>query len=311
MAHTHDHQDHASGAHAHAHGPIDYSRAFAIGVAANLAYVAVQTGYGLQANSVALLADAAHNLSDVLGLVLAWGAATLAKRLPSQRFTYGLRRSSILAALLNAAFLLLVTGGIAWEAIQRFLEPVDVTGATVIWVAALGIAVNGGSALLFLSGRKHDLNVRGAFMHMAADAVVSLGVVLAGFGMVFTGWLWLDPAVSLLVSAVIVVGAWSLLRDSVRLALDAVPEGVDIDKVRAYLCELPGVVEIHDLHVWGMSTTETALTAHLVMPGGHPGDAFMAAVSTRLHEEFHIGHSTVQVETNPDHPCVLAPESVV
>ena len=248
MAHTHDHQDHASGAHAHAHGPIDYSRAFAIGVAANLAYVAVQTGYGLQANSVALLADAAHNLSDVLGLVLAWGAATLAKRLPSQRFTYGLRRSSILAALLNAAFLLLVTGGIAWEAIQRFLEPVDVTGATVIWVAALGIAVNGGSALLFLSGRKHDLNVRGAFMHMAADAVVSLGVVLAGFGMVFTGWLWLDPAVSLLVSAVIVVGAWSLLRDSVRLALDAVPEGVDIDKVRAYLCELPGVVEIHDLH---------------------------------------------------------------
>jgi cobalt-zinc-cadmium efflux system protein len=308
MAHTHDH-DHSG--HAHAHGPSDYRLAFAIGVVANLVYVAVQTGYGVQANSVALLADAAHNLSDVLGLVLAWGAATLAKRLPSQRFTYGLRRSSILAALVNAIFLLLVTGGIAWEAIQRFLQPVPVAGATVIWVAALGIVVNGGSALLFMSGRKHDLNVRGAFMHMAADAVISLGVVLAGIGLLFTGWLWLDPAVSLMVSAVIVIGTWSLLRDSVRLALDAVPEGVDIDKVRACLRELSGVVEVHDLHVWGMSTTETALTAHLVMPTGHPGDVFMAAVSKRLQEEFHIGHATVQVETNPEHPCVLAPETVV
>lgn len=310
MAHTHDH-DHSGHAHAHVHGPSDYRLAFAIGVVANLIYVAVQTGYGVQANSVALLSDAAHNLSDVLGLVLAWGAATRAKRLPSQRFTYGLRRSSILAALVNAVFLLLVTGGIVWEAIQRFLQPEPVAGATVIWVAALGIAVNGGSALLFMSGRKHDLNVRGAFMHMAADAVISLGVVLAGIGLVFTGWLWLDPAVSLIVSAVIVMGTWSLLRDSVRLALDAVPEGVNIDKVRACLCELPGVVEVHDLHVWGMSTTETALTAHLVMPEGHPGDAFMAAVSKRLQEEFHIGHATVQVETNPDHPCILAPESVV
>ncbi len=310
MAHTHDH-DHAGHAHGHAHGPSDYRLAFAIGVAANLVYVGVQTGYGVQANSVALLSDAAHNLSDVLGLVLAWGAASLAKRLPSQRFTYGLRRSSILAALVNAVFLLLVTGGIAWEAIQRFLQPVPVAGATVIWVAALGIAVNGGSALLFMSGRKHDLNVRGAFTHMAADAVISLGVVLAGIGLVFTGWLWIDPAVSLIVSAAIVAGTWGLLRDAVRLALDAVPEGVNIDKVRACLCELPGVVEVHDLHVWGMSTTETALTAHLVMPGGHPGDAFMAAVSKRLQDEFHIGHATVQVETNPDHPCVLAPESVV
>jgi cobalt-zinc-cadmium efflux system protein len=310
MAHIHDH-DHASDARALAHGPIDYGLAFAIGVALNLAYVGIQTGYGVRASSVALLADAAHNLSDVLGLVLAWGAVTLAKRLPSQRFTYGLRRSSILAALVNAAFLLLVTGGIAWEAIQRFLEPVPVAGATVIWVAALGIAVNGGTALLFIAGRKHDLNVRGAFMHMAADAVISLGVVLAGIGMVVTGWLWLDPAVSLIVSAVIVAGTWSLLRDSVRLALDAVPDSVDIDNVRACLCKLPGVVEVHDLHVWGMSTTETALTAHLVMPEGHPGDAFMAAVSKRLQEEFHIGHATVQVETNPDHPCVLAPESVV
>jgi cobalt-zinc-cadmium efflux system protein len=310
MADAHDH-DHSGHAHAHAHGPSDYRLAFALGVVANLVYVAVQTGYGVQANSVALLSDAAHNLSDVLGLVLAWGAATLAKRLPSQRFTYGLRRSSILAALVNAVFLLLVTGGIAWEAIQRLLQPVPVAGATVIWVAALGIAVNGGSAMLFMSGRKHDLNVRGAFMHMAADAVISLGVVLAGIGLVFTGWLWLDPAVSLIVSAVIVVSTWSLLRDSVRLALDAVPDSVNIDKVRTCLCELPGVVEVHDLHVWGMSTTETALTVHLVMPEGHPGDAFMAAVSKRLQVEFHIGHATVQVETNPDHPCVLAPETVV
>ena len=310
MAHAHDH-DHVSDVHKHAHGPVDYSQAFAIGVTLNLAYVAIQAGFGLRANSVALLADAAHNLSDVLGLVLAWGAGSLAKRVPTPRFTYGLRRSSILAALINAAFLLLVTGGIAWEAIQRFLHPVPVAAATVIWVAALGIAVNGGTALLFMSGRKQDLNVRGAFMHMAADAVVSLGVVLAGIGMMFTGWLWLDPVISLIVSAIIVAGTWGLLRDSVRLALDAVPEGIDMTKLRACLGEVPGVVEVHDLHVWGMSTTETALTAHLVIPQGHPGDAFMAAVAQRLQQEFHIGHATIQVETNPDHPCVLAPETVV
>jgi cobalt-zinc-cadmium efflux system protein len=308
------HAGHAHGhahSHAHAHGPMDYGRAFAIGVGLNLTYVIVQAGYGLLANSVALLADAAHNLSDVLGLVLAWGAAALAKRLPSARFTYGLRGSSILAALANAAFLLLVTGGIAWEAIQRLLHPSPVAGVTVIWVAALGIAINGGSALLFMSGRKHDLNVRGAFLHLLSDAVVSFGVVLAGIGIIYTGWLWLDPAISLIISVVIVAGTWGLLRDSVRLALDAVPEGVNIHHVRACLAELPGVVEVHDLHVWGMSTTDTALTAHLVMPEGHPGDAFVAEVCQRLQDEFRISHATVQVEITLGHPCVLAPDHVV
>ena len=317
MAHVHDHPEHEHDhdeqgrAHGHHHGSVDYGRAFAIGVALNLTYVAAEVVAGLLANSVALLADAAHNLSDVLGLLLAWGASILAKRLPSQRFTYGLRSSSILAALANGAFLLLVTGGIAWEAIQRFLEPTPVEGAIVIWVAALGVAVNAGTAMLFMAGRKDDLNIRGAYLHMAADAAVSLGVVVAGIGMVYTGWLWLDPVVSLAVSAVIVIGTWGLLRDSVRLALAAVPEGIEIESVRAFLAGLSGVAEVHDLHIWGMSTTETALTAHLVMPQGHPGDAFLADVCTRLQNEYRIGHATIQVETDPSRACALAPDSVV
>ena len=299
--------DHAG----HSHGTPNFGKAFAIGVGLNLAYVVVQVVFGIRANSVALLADAAHNLSDVLGLLLAWGAIVLAKRRPTQRFTYGLRGSSILAALANGAFLLLVTGGIAWEAVQRFFEPASVSGSTVIAVAAVGIVVNGGTALLFLAGRNDDLNVRGAFLHMAADAVVSLGVVIAGIGIVFTGWLWLDPAVSLIVGAVIVVGTWGLLRDSIRLALDAVPEGIEIDRVRSYLAGLPGVTELHDLHIWGMSTTDNALTVHLVMPKGHPGDQFVANVCQHVHDTFRIGHTTIQVETDPDHGCVLAPEHVV
>ena len=313
-AHDHDPHDHHhehDPAHGRHHGASDYGRAFAIGVCLNLAYVIVQTGYGVLANSVALLADAAHNLSDVFGLLLAWGATVLAKRLPSQRFTYGLRSSSILAALANGGFLLLVTGGITWEAIHRLFAPAPVAGTTVIWVAALGVVVNAGTALMFMSGRKHDLNLRGAYLHMTTDAMVSLGVVVAGIGMVYTGWLWLDPAVSLVISVVIVISTWSLLRDSTRLALDAVPEGIEIDAVRTYLCGLAGVSELHDLHIWGMSTTETALTAHLVMPNGHPGDAFMADVSKRLHHQYRIGHATIQVEIDPDHACALAPDSVV
>jgi cobalt-zinc-cadmium efflux system protein len=307
MSHNHSHHDHSG----HGHSTPDFGKAFAIGVSLNLAYIIVQIVFGLRANSVALLADAAHNLIDVLGLFLAWGAIVLAKRRPTQRFTYGLRGSSILAALVNGAFLLLVTGGIAWEAIQRFFEPVPVAGGTVIAVAALGIVVNAGTAMLFATGRKGDLNIRGAFLHMAADAVVSLGVVIAGVGIVYTGWIWLDPAVSLLVSAVIVVGTWGLLRDSVRLALDAVPEGIETDSVRSYLAGLPGVTELHDLHIWGMSTTETALTVHLVMPAGHPGDPFVASVCQQVHDTFRIGHTTIQVETDPAHPCELAPEHVV
>jgi cobalt-zinc-cadmium efflux system protein len=306
-SHHHSHHDHS----AHGHAAPDFGKAFAVGVSINLAYVAVQVVFGLRANSVALLADAAHNLSDVLGLLLAWGAIVLARRGPSQRFTYGLRASSILAALANGAFLLLVTGGIAWEAIQRFFEPAPVSGGTVIWIAALGIVVNAGTAMLFVAGRKDDLNIRGAFLHMAADAGVSLGVVLAGVGIVYTGWLWLDPAVTLLVSAVIVGGTWRLLRDAVRLALDAVPEGIEIDRVRSYLARLPGVTELHDLHIWGMSTTETALTVHLVIPKGHPGDQFVAGVCQHVRETFRIGHTTIQVETDPAHPCELAPDHVV
>lgn len=315
MPHADHHGSHnAHAAHAHAHGhhhAPDYGRAFAIGIVLNLIYVIAEAGYGLLANSVALLADATHNLSDVLALVLAWGSTVLARRVPSQRFTYGLRSSSILAALANAAFLLLVTGGIAWEAIQRLLNPAPVSGAIVIWVAALGVVINTGTALLFMSGRKQDLNLRGAYLHMAADAMVSVGVVVAGIAMFFTGWVWLDPLVSLTVSVVIVAGTWGLLRDSVRLALAAVPEGIEIETVRAYLAGLPGVAEVHDLHIWGMSTTETALTVHLVMPQGHPSDGFMTDVSAHLQREYRIGHATIQVETDPDSACALAPDHIV
>ena len=307
MSHDHSHHDHS----AHGHGTPDFGKAFAVGVSLNLAYIIVQVLFGLRANSVALLADAAHNLSDVLGLLLAWGAIALSKHGPSRRFTYGLRGSSILAALANGAFLLLVTGGIVWEAVQRLFEPAPVSGGTVISIAALGIVVNGATAVLFAAGRRDDLNIRGAFLHMAADAVISLGVVLAGIGIVYTGWLWLDPAVSLLVSAVIVAGTWGLLRDSVRLALDAVPEGIEIDRVRSYLAGLPGVTELHDLHIWGMSTTETALTVHLVIPKGHPGDPFVASVCQHIRDTFNIGHTTIQVETDPAHPCELAPDHVI
>jgi cobalt-zinc-cadmium efflux system protein len=222
-----------------------------------------------------------------------------------------LRGSSILAALANGAFLLLATGGIAWEAVQRFAHPEAVAGITVIVVAALGIAVNTATALLFMSGRKGDLNIRGAFLHMAADAVVSFGVVLAGIGIVYTGWLWLDPVTSLVISVVIVAGTWGLLRDSVRLALQAVPEGIEIERVRAYLADVPGVAGVHDLHVWGMSTTDTALTAHLVMPKGHPGDAVVAGITERLREQFNICHATIQVEIDATHPCAFAPDHVV
>ena len=309
----HDGHQHGnrSGHDGHHHGPVDYGRAFALGVTLNVGLVVAQAVYGVLANSVALLADAAHNSSDVLGLLLAWGATILAKREPSRRFTYGLRSSSILAALANGAFLLLATGGIAWEAIQRFAHPEPVAGMTVIVVAALGIAVNTGTALLFLSGRKGDLNIRAAFLHMSADAIVSLGVVLAGIGIVYTDWSWLDPVTSLVISVVIVAGTWGLLRDSVRLALHAVPQGIEMERVRAYLAGIRGVVEVHDLHVWGMSTTETALTAHLVMPQGHPSDAFIADITERLHHQFNIGHATIQVETDASHECALAPEHVV
>ena len=298
--------------HGHSHEPQAHDRAFALGIALNLAFVAIETVYGVLAHSMALLADAGHNLSDVLALGLAWGASVLGRREPSARFTYGLRSSSILAALVNAMLLMLVVGGIALEAIQRLMNPVPVATTTVIWVALAGIVVNTATALLFRRGREHDLNVKGAFLHMAADAAVSVGVALAGVGMLYTGWIWLDPVMSLAIAAAIVGSTWGLLRDALKLSLHAVPSRIDTERIRGYLSGLAGVVEIHDLHIWGMGTTETALTVHLVMPDGHPSDRFIAQVADDLRERFHIGHATLQVEMGDKlHPCALAPDHVI
>lgn len=305
-SHGHDHQPRHPG---HAPGA---GRAFAIGIALNATFVVVEWICGVMANSLALIADATHNFSDVLGLVLAWGAMALARRPPSSRFTYGLRGTTILAALGNAMLLLVATGGIAWEAILRFKSTAAVNETIMIWVAVLGVLINAGTALLFMRGSRTDLNVRGAYLHMAADAGVSLGVAVAGFGMLFTGWRWLDPATSLLIVAVIFIGTWGLLRDSVKLALQAAPENVDPLEVRRYLAGLPGVAEVHDLHIWAISTTETALTAHLVMPAGHPGDEFFGQVVHHIETRFRIGHATIQIETGTSgHPCILAPDHVV
>lgn len=298
--------------HQHNHRQTNYNRAFIISVALNTGFVVVEAVYGILANSLALLADAGHNLSDVLGLLLAWGASILARRAPTLRRSFGLRRSSILAALLNAVFLLVVSGGIGWEAIQRFSEPAPVSGGTVIIVAAIGIAINTGSALMFLSGRKRDLNIRGAFLHLVADAAVSVGVVLTGIAIVATGWLWFDPAVSLIVTVVIVAGTWRLFLESFNLILDAVPPGIEPLAVRTYLAEFPSVAQVHDLHIWAMSTTETALTVHLVMPAGYPGDAFIARVVRDLHDLFGIDHPTIQIETgDPSYQCPFAPDNLV
>jgi len=311
--HDHDHGSHSHGhghshghnhGHGHSHAPADFGRAFAIGIVLNTVFVLIEGGYGLVSGSMALLADAGHNLSDVLGLIIAWGGATLAKRPPSKRFTYGLRGSTILAALFNALFLLLAIGALALEAIQRFGDPHPVPGMTMIVVAAIGIVINGATALLFMSGSKGDLNIRGAYLHMAADAGVSAGVVLAGLLILWTGASWIDPAVTLVIVAVIFWGTWGLLRESVVMSLAAVPPGLDLDDVRGALLALPGVARVHDLHIWPMSTTETALTAHLVMPAGHPGDVFLHDAQHQLEHRFHIRHATIQVETG-DAPCHL------
>jgi cobalt-zinc-cadmium efflux system protein len=290
--------------HGHNHGPANYGRAFAIGVTLNFAFVVLEAIYGKLSHSLALVADAGHNLSDVLGLVLAWGAMLLARRRPTPERTYGFRRSSILAALINAAVLLISVGAIAWEAIGRVNHPQAVAETTVIWVAAIGILINAGTAMMFMSGRKRDLNIRGAFMHMATDAVISLGVVLTGVAMLATGWLWLDPVVGLIIVALIVYGTWDLLRDSLNLALDAVPAGIDMNDVKEYLSGLPTCIDVHDLHVWGMSTTETALTAHVVMAQTTCDDALLAKITNELHQKFGIEHATLQVEFgDPTYPC--------
>lgn len=309
---SHDH-GHADGhGHSHAHGPVDYGRAFAIGMALNLVFVAAEAFYGVAANSVALLSDAGHNLTDVLGLAAAWTASVLVKRTPSARLTYGLRGSTILAALFNAVFLLLTVGAISWEALLRLAYPAPVAEGTVIAVAALGIVVNEVTAWLFASGQKGDLNLRGAFLHMLSDALVSAGVVVAGFAILLTGWMWLDPFVSLAINAFIVWGTWGLLRASLAMSVAAVPDSVDPSALRAFLAGRPGVASVHDLHVWSMSTTEIALTCHLVMPDGHPGDAFLHDLCGALDHRFQIGHATVQIETDAAAAnCRLAPDEVV
>jgi len=287
---------------------------FALGVALNLGFVLVEAAYGVIGHSVALLADAGHNLGDVLGLAIAWGASVLARRRPSHRYTYGLRSSSILAALFNAIVLLIAVGGIAVEAINRLSAPQPVATGTVMVVAAIGIVVNGVTALLLRRGRHrhHDLNIRAAFLHMVADAGVSLGVVLTGALILATGWLWLDPAASLVVALVIVAGSWRLLRDAVNMALDAVPAGIDPAAVRDHLAAVAGVCAVHDLHIWPMSTTETALTCHLVIPAGHPGDQALAVLAETLQVRFGIEHATIQVETgDPEHPCRLGSDHVI
>lgn len=312
-SHEHDHDGHSHGGGHHHHGdPHNHGRAFVIAIALNAAFVVIEFACGLIANSTALLADAGHNLSDVLGLLLALGAAILARKAPSGRYTYGLRSTSILAALANATFLLVACGAIAWEAMQRFSQPPVVAGLTVTIVAGIGIVINGLSAWLFVKGSKGDLNIRGAYLHMAADAAVSLGVVVAGVAMMFTGWYWLDPVISLVIVAVIVIGTWSLLRESVQLALSAVPAHIDVSAVETYLRQCPGITDIHDLHIWGMSTTESALTVHLVMPEGYPGDAFMDDIMCTLQERFFIQHSTLQLEQGTtNHACALHPDRTV
>ena len=305
QGHNHHH------GHNHQNGPQDFRLAFALGTGLNVALVGLQAAYGIIGHSVALLADAGHNLGDVFGLLLAWGASAAARKAPSSRYTYGLRSSSILAALANAIILLIAVGAIALEALQRFGSPEPVAAKAVMIVAAIGILVNGCTALLFMRGRERDLNIRGAFLHMAADAAISLGVLVSAFLILRTGWMWLDPLVSLIISAIIVRGTWGLLRHSFDLAMQAVPPGIDPAEVRGSLERLDGVARIHDLHIWAMSTTETALTCHLVMPGGHPGDTFIASTAAALHNQFGIEHTTLQIECGDAGTCILAPDHVV
>lgn len=310
MTHQHDHDhSHRHGHAGHRHAPDSFGVAFAVGVALNAAFVGAELVFGYAANSLALISDAVHNLSDVLALLLAWGAAWLARRRPTRQHTYGYRRASILAALINAGLLLIGVGGIAVEALNRIREPAAMAGFTVVVVAAIGILVNGVTAVLFMRGRHGDLNIRSTFLHMAADAGVSLGVVVAALVIMFTGWLWVDPAIGLCIAAVVLASGWGLARDSVNLALDGVPKDVELPDVMDYLGQLEGVTEVHDLHIWAMSTSETALTAHLVRPAGFD-DTFLHGVCEQLSHRFRIQHATLQIEAGND-VCKLAPAEVV
>ncbi|MCB1433832.1 MAG: cation transporter [Alphaproteobacteria bacterium] len=306
--HNHDHShDHGPG---HSHAPADFGKAFAIGILLNTGFVVVEAAYGVLSQSMALVADAGHNLSDVLGLLLAWFAASLSKRPPSRHFTYGLKGSSVLAALANAFLLLLAIGAIAWESILRLETPEPVGSGAMMIVATIGIVINAATAWLFARGRDRDLNIRGAYLHMVADTAVSAGVVLAGLLIWYTNALWIDPATSLVIVAVIGWSTWDLLRESLKLSVAGVPAGVDLDAVKEQLGSLGGVASLHDLHVWAIGTTDIALTAHLVMPGGHPGDHFLIGAAKDLRESHGIGHVSLQIETG-EADCPLAPPDVV
>ncbi|WP_319517943.1 cation diffusion facilitator family transporter [uncultured Martelella sp.] len=308
--HSH-HGGHVHGGHGHSHAPQNFGRAFAIGISLNIIYVVLEAVFGVFTGSLALLADAGHNLSDVLGLVLAWGAIWLAAKPPGGSRTYGFKRAPILASLANAIILIVAVGAISWEAIGRFFEPEPIETGVVIWVALAGVLVNGFTAWLFASGRKSDLNIRGAYLHMAADAGVTVGVIIAAIVIGWTGWTWIDPAVSLVIGLVILIGTWGLLRDSVRLAMDTVPAGIDIDKVRRHIEGAEGVEEVHDLHIWALSTTETALTAHIVCAEGH-AKSLLATLPDELHDTFEIGHATLQMETaDTAENCRLRPSEIV
>jgi cobalt-zinc-cadmium efflux system protein len=298
--HDHGYHDHGYGhGHDHSHAPENFDRAFAIGISVNIAFVAIEAFYGWRVNSLALLADAGHNLGDVAGLVLAWGGALAGKLRPDQRYTYGWKRASIVAAFVNAVLLLVAMGSLAWEAVGRLSSPPPTHGLTVMAVAGIGIFVNLGTAFLFMRGRHDDMNIQGAYLHMASDALVSLGVVVAAGLSLWFGWSWLDPVASLVIALVIVAGTWSLFRRSLRLMFDGVPEHIDLAAVRRELESLPGVQRVHDLHVWATGTTDVALTAHLVMPQGHPDDAFFEDATCRLRDRFRIGHVTLQVIRTP------------
>lgn len=298
--HSHNHEliphSHHDRHGPHGHMPTDFGKAFAFGITLNILYIVVEVIYGLLSGSMALLADAGHNLSDVLGLAVAWAGAALAKRPPSAQFTYGLGGSSILAALLNGLFLLVACGAIAWEAIGRFNSPSEVASTTVIVVASIGIAINFGTAMLFIRGQKEDINIRGAFLHMMADAGVSAGVVIGGIILFYTDYTWVDPLISLFIVALIFWSTWGLLKEAIRMSLAGVPQDIDVEEVLKALTDLPGVSTVHDLHIWPMSTSETAMTAHLVLPGGHPGKRFLADVQKMVKERFSIHHITVQIE---------------
>lgn len=282
----------------HNHGPANYNKAFAIGITLNVLYVIVEFVYGLIYDSMALIADAGHNLSDVLGLLLAWGASSLAAKSPSKNMTYGYRKSTILAAFINSIILMVAVGAIAYESIGRFFNPKEVAGESLMIVAGIGVVINTLTALLFISGSKKDLNIKGAFLHMAADAGISLGVVLAGLIISLTNYYWIDPVISLIIVVVITIGTWGLLKESFSMSMDAVPKGINLSEVKEFLLEQSGVSQVHDIHIWPLSTTETALTAHVVRLNNEGHDEFLSLMSRELHDKYEISHVTIQVESS-------------